>query len=49
MGFDWDSANIDHIARHRVTPEEAEQVMLNSPLEIDYQIMDGEERLSLSG
>ena len=23
MEFDWDDANIDHIARHHVTPEEA--------------------------
>lgn len=24
--FDWNDANIDHIARHRVTPDEAEEV-----------------------
>jgi hypothetical protein len=44
LGFDWDDANIEHIARHGVTRVEAEQVMLNSPVEIDYQVVDGEER-----
>lgn len=24
--FDWDEVNIEHIARHRVTPDEAEEV-----------------------
>ena len=27
MRFDWDPANIDHIARHKVEPEEAEEVV----------------------
>jgi len=26
--FDWDEANIGHVARHSVLPEEAEQVIL---------------------
>ena len=28
-GFEWDKANIEHIARHQVVPEEAEEVFLN--------------------
>lgn len=28
-GFDWDLANEAHIARHNVTPAEAEEVFLN--------------------
>ncbi len=28
LGFDWDKANRSHIARHKVTPKEAEQVLL---------------------
>jgi len=46
LRFDWDDANIGHIARHDVTPEEAEQVILNGPVEIDYQVIDGEERFA---
>lgn len=30
--FEWDAANIEHIARHGVTPEEAEQVLANDPV-----------------
>ena len=30
--FDWDHHNIAHIARHGVTPEEAEQVLANDPV-----------------
>jgi uncharacterized DUF497 family protein len=49
LGFDWDTANIEHIARHDVTPGEAEQVMLNIPVEIDYQVIDGEDRFVVAG
>jgi uncharacterized protein len=49
LGFDWDDANTEHIARHEVTPEEAEQVILNGPVEIDYQFIDGEERFVAVG
>ena len=42
--FDWDQANIDHIARHGITPEEAEQVVLNDPIDLTMQLRDGEER-----
>lgn len=27
MEFDWDSANVEHIARHQVTPAEVEESM----------------------
>jgi len=27
--FDWDETNLEHIARHRVLPEEAEEVLLS--------------------
>jgi uncharacterized DUF497 family protein len=46
--FDWDEANLDHIANHEVTREEAEQAILGNPLDIEMQFADlheGEERL----
>jgi uncharacterized DUF497 family protein len=43
--FDWDEANISHIARHDITPEEAEHVLLNDPLELMVQIHGDEERV----
>ena len=34
MQFEWDDANTDHIRRHSVTPEEAEQACANDPIEL---------------
>jgi uncharacterized DUF497 family protein len=45
MEFLWDNANIDHIALHEVTPEEAEQVIENEPLEIGKVERNGELRI----
>lgn len=42
--FDWDEANIGHIARHGITPDEAEEVILNDPLDLGMQIIEGEDR-----
>jgi uncharacterized DUF497 family protein len=41
--FDWDPANLRHVARHKVRPEEAEQVIMNDPLDIGMEFVDGEE------
>jgi uncharacterized DUF497 family protein len=43
-GFDWDQANIKHIAKYKITPDEAEQVVLNDPIDLSMQSHDGEER-----
>ena len=42
--FDWDEENIEHIAKHNVVPEEAEQVILGDPLDIGFDVVDAEER-----
>jgi hypothetical protein len=42
--FDWDEANLVHVARHSVLPEEAEQVILNDPVDLGMEIVEGEER-----
>ena len=42
--FDWDEANIAHLARHKVLPEEAEQVILKDPVEVGVEIVEGEDR-----
>lgn len=36
--FDWDEQNIAHIARHKVTPAEFEQVVANDPIHIDTHV-----------
>ena len=47
--FDWDDANIIHLAEHDVVPEEAEEVILGDPLDIGFEVVDGEERWSYIG
>ncbi|HEY4357842.1 MAG TPA: BrnT family toxin [Acidobacteriaceae bacterium] len=44
MPFHWNTANIEHIALHNVTPDEAEQVIENDPLDVDARICNGEMR-----
>ena len=43
INFDWDEANRDHLARHRVLPHEAEEA-LSDPFGLNYEVVDGEER-----
>jgi uncharacterized DUF497 family protein len=48
--FEWDDANIAHVAEHDVTPEEAEQALLNDPLELGFDAgPGGEERWAYLG
>jgi hypothetical protein len=42
--FDWDQANIGHVAGHSVLPDEAEQVVLDDPVDLGMEIVEGEER-----
>ena len=43
--FDWDEANRKHVAQHGVTPSEAEEVVANNPLDLELQLINGEERI----
>jgi uncharacterized DUF497 family protein len=50
LNFDWDEANISHIAEHNVTPDEAEETLTGDPLEMDCDVSeDGEQRWSYLG
>jgi uncharacterized DUF497 family protein len=42
--FVWDEANLSHIAEHGVSPAEAEQVVLNEPIDLELQTRGGEKR-----
>jgi uncharacterized DUF497 family protein len=44
MIFDWDEANVDHIARHGVTSTECEEAYCNGPLVIEHQRRKRERR-----
>ena len=49
-GFQWDNANRDHLASHNVTPEEAEQAILDNHAAIlEIQTGNDEERTKALG
>ncbi|MGA8042205.1 MAG: BrnT family toxin [Terracidiphilus sp.] len=47
--FDWDDANIGHIAEHDVRPREAEEVILNRPVDLGSELRNGEKRTAQIG
>ena len=47
--FDWDFENIRHIARHGVTPEEAEEALSGDTLEVSTEDDSTEERFAEVG
>ncbi len=49
LEFDWDEANIAHIARHDVMPQEAEEAIRNNPLDLGSRIHEGELRMTQLG
>lgn len=50
MNFEWDEANIEHIAWHDVTPTEAEEVFYDPDLvEYPSYIEHGERRFDILG
>jgi uncharacterized DUF497 family protein len=42
--FDWDEGNISHLSKHRVTPAQAEQVILDDPIDLGVDIVKHEDR-----
>jgi len=50
MEFDWDQANFDHIANHRVNANEVEQIFSDSNrLEAKAYSVRGEQRFAILG
>jgi uncharacterized DUF497 family protein len=47
--FEWDDANLRHIADHDVSVTEIEEVILNNPLDLEFESMSGEERVRQIG
>jgi uncharacterized DUF497 family protein len=39
-----DDENVKHLAAHKITPFEFEQVMYNDPLDVDFDEIHGEDR-----
>lgn len=49
VAFQWDDANRRHLARHDVTAEEAEQVVLDEQALLVEVELDDEERVKVLG
>ena len=48
--FDWDDGNVDHLARHGVTPEEAEEALLDpARIGVPAYSVEGEVRRAALG
>jgi uncharacterized DUF497 family protein len=47
--FDWNEANIAHIAEHDVTPAEAEEAVTYKQIFLNYALRSGEDRFMLIG
>jgi hypothetical protein len=43
--FDWDEQNSGHLALHQISPAEAEQVILNRPVDLNSHLRNDEERM----
>ena len=49
LGFDWDRANTEHVASHDVTADEVAQVFTHTEVDIDYDVIGGEQRWTVVG
>jgi uncharacterized DUF497 family protein len=47
--FDWDRNNLRKIRAHRISREEAEEALLNNPLTVYEQHVEGEHRFMYYG
>jgi len=48
-GFEWDEANRQHVARHGISPEEAEEAVTTDSLDVDVQQHESEPRVLCFG
>ena len=47
--FDWNAANLNHIARHRIGPADVAQAFANETIDLNYEVSEGEERWTSVG
>lgn len=45
LRFFWEEENIRHLARHEISPVEAEEVIGNRPCDLESELRNGEERV----
>lgn len=44
IDFDWDDENKRHLGAHKVAPTEFEQLLNNNPLDLNFELVNNEER-----
>ena len=44
VDFDWDDENKRHLGAHKVAPTEFEQLLNNNPLDLNFELVNNEER-----
>ena len=49
VAFDWDDVNRKHLAAHQVTVSEFEEVLRNNPIDLDFSVVNGEDRYRSAG
>jgi uncharacterized DUF497 family protein len=49
LQFDWNVDNIRHLARHDILPDEAEQVLKNRPRDLEFKLLNAEDRITQIG
>ena len=49
LELDWDAANTKHLARHKITQKDVEEVFMNEPAIVDYEFVEQEDRWSAVG
>jgi len=42
--FDWDAENRRHLAAHKVSPDEFEELLNNDPVDLSFELVADEER-----
>ena len=42
--FDWDDENKKHLDAHKVAPAEFEELLNNDPVDLNFELIDHEER-----
>jgi uncharacterized DUF497 family protein len=47
--FRWDASNIEHLGRHKITAQQAEEAILLDSVETDLQQHSGEQRVLCLG
>ena len=49
IDFEWDNENVSHLARHHITPAEAEEVFRSEPVLRGYEVSGAEDRWTAVG